>query len=129
SPTVSPPAAPDWVAWLRRWHVPWPGDLPPGPSPVSFGAAGDTAAAWFLVRSARPVNELWHVDKSSVSLTDPAGRPVPWPGGSGAARASEVSQFVYLRLGASAVSRPGGLLRFRLTRNHEPTPAIAFPME
>lgn len=129
SPTISPPAAPEWVARLRRWRVPWPGDLPAGPSAAAFGAAGDTAAAWFLVRSARPVNELWHVEKSSVSLTDPEGRPVPWPGGSGAVRASRERQFVYLRVPLGSVARPGATLRFRLARNRETSPVVAFRLE
>lgn len=116
--TIHPPLAPAWVRQLSKLGLPWPSDLPVTPSPASFGDAGAGAAAWFAVRTPRPLKDLWHVQKSSVSLTDAAGHRVPWEGGTGAARGSGRgdTQLLYLRLPPELARAPGTTLRFRLAR-------------
>ena len=130
-PAVRPPMAPEWVRRLRRRRIPWPTDLPVEPPAASFGAAGDSAAAWFLVRSARPQKDLWHVDKASVRLTDPAGRPVPWEGGSGTARVDSDgrTQLLYLRLPLGLAKQRGVQLGFRLARGGERTRPLRFRLD
>lgn len=116
--TIRPPVAPEWVRQLHGVGLRWPTDLPVTSPAASFGDAGHAAAAWFLVRTPRPVKDLWHVKKDSVVVTDAAGHRVPWEGGSGAARNADRGeiQLIYLRLPPEVAAAPGTTVRFRLAR-------------
>jgi hypothetical protein len=128
------PLAPGWIRTLRRSGIPWPTDLPLEPVPASFGGgSGDgQAAAWYLVHSARRSNDLWHLEKRSVKLTDGRGAEVPWPGqplsddgwpgGSGAVLIDGERRLHYLYLGVPReLSGTGAHLRFRLSQFNGPT--------
>jgi len=111
------PLAPEWIRSLRRTGIPWPTDLPLAPLGPSFGGQGDDAAAWYLVRSARPSLELWNLDKTTAELLSPAGEAEPFRGASGAALVDERrrTQFVCAGVPADRAGR-GWRLRCRLVR-------------
>ena len=60
---IEPPVAPEWIRNLRQRGIPWPTDLPLTPLGASFGAPSPEGrpVAWYLVQSAQPSQELWHV--------------------------------------------------------------------
>ncbi len=118
-PTVEPPLAPKWVRDLRARGIPWPTDLLLQPSGASFGASGG-AAAWYLVQSPLGADEFWHPDKASIRITDPGGREVPWPGGTGAAAADGDRHYLYLGVPPDLAGK-GARLHLRLTRFRGPT--------
>jgi len=121
---IEPPVAPEWVRDLRRRGIPWPTDLPLEPLGASFGAPSGAArpVAWFLIQSSQPSQDLWHVDKSSVKITDSAGKEHPWPGGSGAVLVDADRRLQYLYLGIDPeLSGKGARLHFRLARFDGPT--------
>jgi hypothetical protein len=128
---VQPPLAPEWVRTLRRWGIPWPTDLPTAPVGASFGLGGATeqTVAWYLVESTQDANELWHLDKNSVRLTDIEGKEVLWPGGTGAARVEGPRRLQFLYLGVpKELSGRESRVRFRLSRfNGSTTDAVDLP--
>lgn len=116
---VQPPLAPEWVRTLRGWGLPWPTDLPTQPVGASFGLGGgaEQSVAWYLVESHQEVNELWHLEKNSVRITDLEGKEVLWPGGTGAALADGPRRLQFLYLGVPReLAGKGGTVRFRLSR-------------
>ncbi|MGV3720500.1 MAG: hypothetical protein ACO1SX_06270 [Actinomycetota bacterium] len=121
---IEPPVAPDWVRDLRRRGIPWPTDLPLEPLGASFGApsGNNRHVAWYLIQSSQPSKDLWHVDKTSVKITDAAGKERPWPGGSGAVLVDAERRLQYLYLGIDPeLAGKGGRLHFRLARFEGPT--------
>jgi len=119
---VEPPLAPQWVRDLRARGLPWPTDQPIQPLGAGFGTGGgEQTAAWYVIQSARPANELWAVDKQTLRLMDATGKEVPWPGGSGAALIDGERGLQYLYLGVPReLSGTGARLRFRLVRFEGP---------
>ena len=121
---IEPPIAPEWIRNLRKRGIPWPTDLPLEPLGASFGAPSPNGrpAAWFLVQSAQPSQELWHVDKGSVKILNAANKEVPWPGGSGAVLVDSDRRLQYVYLGVPPeLSGKGARITFRLSRFDGPT--------
>lgn len=121
---IEPPVAPEWIRDLRKKGIPWPTDLPLEPLGASFGAPSPNGrpVAWFLVQSAQPSQELWHVDKGSVKILDAANKELPWPGGSGAVLVDSERHLQYIYLGVPAeLSGKGARITFRLNRFDGPT--------
>jgi hypothetical protein len=108
------PLAPAWIRALRKAGIPWPTDLPLEPLGPSFGPG---TAAWYLVQSTRPSDELWSVDKETVRILDAKGAESPWGMGTGSALVDgdRRLQFVYLGV-PQELSRKGASLKFRLRR-------------
>ncbi len=124
---VAAPLAPAWIRRLRAAGIPWPTDLPLEPLPASFGGGDGDVAAWFLIRTPGPRKELWHLDKASVELADASGRKGPWEGGTGAVRAGEDRQLLYLGLPPGLTASGPATLRLRLALfNGERTQKVTF---
>ncbi|MCC2670413.1 MAG: hypothetical protein K0Q72_2884 [Armatimonadetes bacterium] len=122
--SIEPPVAPDWIRKFRSYGIPWPTDLPLEPIGASFGSPspGGNPAAWYLIQSAQPSNELWHVEKTSVKLKDAAGKEIDWPGGSGAVLVNSDRRLQFIYLGVpSGLSNTGCQIQFRLSRFDGPT--------
>ncbi len=127
---VEPPLAPEWIRDLRKRGVPWPTDQPLEPPGASFAADGaEHTVAWYVVQSSRSTNELWHVQKDSVRVTDAQGQEVYWPGGTGAVLIDPDRNLQYLYLGVPRqLSGTEARIRFRLSRFDGPTtPEIILP--
>jgi hypothetical protein len=113
------PLAPGWIRDLNTRGIPWPSDLPLAPLPASFGS--NPAVAWYVIRSARPSRELWHLDKESVHLTDASGNEVPWEGATGAVLIDSERRLQYLHVGVPReLSGTGARLRLRVSRFEGP---------
>lgn len=115
---VEHPLAPAWIRSLRKSGIPWPTDLPLEPLGATFGdGVTSTTSAWYLVQSARPTQELWHLDKDSVHLSDARGNPVEWTGGTGSVLVDPHRRLQFLYVGVPAEQKgTGAVLRFRLKR-------------
>lgn len=115
---VEHPLAPGWIRSLRKAGIPWPTDLPLEPLGATFGGGeGGQTSAWYLVQSAEPTLQLWHVDKKSLRVTDASGKAVEWPGGTGSVLVDSHRRLQLLYVGVPPdLSRKGGHLRFRLSR-------------
>ncbi len=118
---IIPPTAPEWVRTLRRYHIPWPTDMPLEALPASFGpppgALSDTTAAWFIVRCSPQEKSLWGIDKTSVTLSDAEGsRVFPLDGGPGAAviDPDRKTQYVYLTIPQDLSAARTARVQFRL---------------
>lgn len=127
---VEPPLAPEWIRNLRKRGIPWPTDQPLEPPGASFAADGaEHTVAWYVVQSSRATNELWHVQKDSVRITDAEGQEVYWPGGTGAVLIDPDRNLQYLYLGVpQQLSGTEARISFRLSRFDGPTtPEIVLP--
>ena len=117
--SIEPPVAPDWIRKFRSAGIPWPTDLPLEPLGASFGTPSSAGhpAAWYLIQSAQPSKELWHVDKETVKIKDASGKELSWPGGSGAVlvNSDRRLQFVYLGV-PDGLAGSGAQLQFRVSR-------------
>jgi hypothetical protein len=115
---VEHPLAPGWIRWLHGVGFPWPTDLPLEPLGATFGGSGtQQTSAWYLVQSAKPTQELWHVDKESIRVIGPNGAAVEWPGGTGAVLVDSRRRLQLLYLGVPAsLTGKGAHLHFRLAR-------------
>lgn len=111
------PLAPGWIRSLRRAGIPWPTDLPLEPLGASFGGGGQQTSAWYLVQSAKPSQQLWHVDKSSLRITDAHGAEVEWPGGTGSVLVDSRRRLQLLYIGVPPhLAHKGARVRFQLAR-------------
>jgi hypothetical protein len=118
---IEPPLTPDWIRDLRRRGVPWPTDLPMEPTGAQVAVPSDGTKhciAWYLIESKQPSQELWHLDKPSVKVTDAKGDLVPSPSGSGAILLDEQRHLQYLYVAVPCEhTGTGTRLRTRLIRS------------
>jgi hypothetical protein len=114
---VEHPLAPGWIRSLHKAGIPWPTDLPLEPLGATFGSGGQQTSAWYLIQSAKSTQDLWHVDKPSIRITDAGGQTVEWPGGTGSVLVDDHRRLQLLYLGVpQALSGKGAHLHFRLAR-------------
>ena len=128
--TIEPPLAPQWIRDLRKRGIHVPTDLPLERPGASFAADGNKhTVAWYVIKSAKPSNDLWHVDKESIQVFAVSGEQLPWPGGTGSVLIDHERnlQFLYLGVPPELVGKRANI-RLRLARfDGTKTEEIAVP--